>query len=168
VLGAAGISLAMSLVIAWHPWIVGLDGFYPAVVHASPWVWRGGSFVDLARGIVVGADAEPMFLPVAAHALARIGPPAGGRAAAAIATTVAGLALPLLAAHSVLSTAHRNLRARGFWGRGLATSIVCVLALGVTAALFQSAAAARTPALLAIAPPLAMLAYAVALFHRAR
>jgi hypothetical protein len=164
VLGAAGISLATSLVLASQSWI-GLDGFYPAAVHASAWVWRGGSAVDVARGIVVGADADPMLLPVAAHALSRVGPPAAGRAAAALATLAAGLALPLLAAYFVLSLAHRNLRSRGFWGGRWAAGIVCVLAVGATAALFQSAAAARTPALLAVAPPLGLLAYAVVLFR---
>jgi hypothetical protein len=167
VLGSAAVSLMVAAVIVSFPWI-GIDGFYPAVVHATVWVWRDGAFVDLARGVVVGSDGAPRFLRVAAHALAPVGPPAAGRLAAALATSAAGLALPRLAAHAVLSSTHRNLRVRRYCGGRLPTVLVAIVAVAMTAALFQSAAATRTPALLAPLPSVALLAYSGVLFRRWR
>ena len=165
VLGAAALSLATSVAIASLPWI-GLSGFYPSIVHASAWVWREGSFIDLARGIAVGPSAVPVSLAAGPQALASGGTPAVGRAAAALSTGAAGLALPLLSAHAVLSSAHRRLATRGPWGGHSMIALVCILGVGATAVLFQSAAAGQSPALLATAPPLALLAFAVAAFGR--
>ena len=180
-LGAAAISLMVAAVIMSFAWI-GLDGFYPAVVHANVWIWSDGAFVDLARGVVVGSDGAPRLLRVAPHALAPMGPPTAGRASAALATAAAGLGLPRLAAHAVLSSTHRNLRIGGHggarggprsaplvnWRGRLPTVLVGIAAVAMTAVLFQSAAATRTPALLAPLPSLALLAYSEVLFWRSR
>ncbi|MGA2448192.1 MAG: hypothetical protein ABTD50_05930 [Polyangiaceae bacterium] len=166
VLGAAAVSLATALAIASLPWI-GLSGFYPSAVHANAWVWREGSFVDLARGIAVGPSLVPMALAMPARALAQqAGTPDAGRAAAAIATAAAGLALPLMAAHAVLSGARSNQRLGGRAAGRRTVAIACVVDVGATAALFQAAASGRTPALLAVVPPLVLLAYAIAALGR--
>jgi hypothetical protein len=167
VLGASSVSLAAALVVALFPRI-GLEGFYPVAVHPNSWIWRGEAFVDLVRGVAVGIDSQPTLLPMVARSLPRTGPPAAGRAAAAIVTGVAGVALPLLAAHFVVVRRQRAHRARAYGGGRSTTVLVSVLAVALTATLFQSAAAERSPALAATVPPALLLAYAVALFRRSR
>jgi hypothetical protein len=131
---------------------VDVTGFFPAVTPTQAWSWTGVGFVDVARGLSVGADGAPARLAALATDAGRreAGVPAFGRAAAAVETAVAGVALPLLLAHGLLARV-RALPLVLAGGAAIAGSVV----------LFQAAAARQAPAALAVLPPLVLLAFAV-------
>jgi hypothetical protein len=134
---------------------VDVTGFFPTVPRTQAWSWTGAGFVDAARGLSVGVDGAPMR-PAALAALAvdagraEAGVPAFGRAASAVETAAAGVALPLLLAHGLLARV-RALPLALAGGGAIAASVV----------LFQAAAARQAPAALAVLPPLALLAFAI-------
>src|SRR5262249_47187706 len=127
--------------------------------------------IDRAHGLIVGPDGAPDTASAALPAPAAAADPDAsasapetvsraiprfGRAAAALATILAGVALPLLVAYSMLARGGvRGLgpddaRALPAAGAAIATSIF----------LFQASAAGEVPALLGALPPLALLAFA--------
>jgi hypothetical protein len=131
---------------------VDVSGFFPTVTRTQAWSWTGAEFVDAARGLSVGIDGAPVRLAALAADAGRAeaGVPAFGRAAAALETAVAGVALPLLLAHGLLA-------------RVRATPLVLAGAGAIAGSvvLFQAAAARQAPAALAVLPPLALLAFAI-------
>jgi hypothetical protein len=128
---------------------VDVTGFFPTATRLDVWTWTGEAFVDHARGLSVGVDGAPeRFAADAGRVVADL--PAYGRAAAAVETAVAGVALPLLLAHGLLAR-----------GRALPLVLAGGAAIAGSVVLFQAAAARQAPAALAVVPPLALLAFAV-------
>jgi hypothetical protein len=154
VAGGAAVAIAAALVIglARH---VNVAGFYPTATHPSAWRWDGSGFVDPVRGLRVAADGAPRQVPVEAGALAA-SLPAHARAAAAITTALAGLALPLLLAHTLLS----GTPDRRFDRRDALVAAAAVAAMAASIVLFQAAATRQLPAIVAAVPALALLALA--------
>lgn len=148
VVGGALVAVAAALLLGVAQ-AVDVTGFFPTARRMDAWTWTGAGFVDAARGLSVGIDGTPRRL-VADVARTVADLPAHGRAAAAVETAVAGVALPLLLAHGLLARVRR---------------LPLVLAAGATIAgsvvLFQAAAARQAPAALVVLPPLALLAFAV-------
>jgi hypothetical protein len=144
---------------------VDASGFFPTAAPANAWRWDAGIFVDRARGLIVGREGAPEKLPFAgaedASALESI--PAHGRAAAALAMAVAGMAMPLLVAHAMLS---RPVDRR--FGRRDATALLAAgAAVAASVMLFQAAAARQIPAMLGAVPPVVLLAFAVGRYRSA-
>lgn len=167
VAGGALVALAGAATIGLAP---GVDAtaFFPRAAQESTWVWQDGSFIDRAQGLLVGASGAPLPLPAETYPTATTIPPCG-RAAAAIATAIAGLALPLVLAHALLAS-HPN-RSRRAWGLGRGGGDVAAMlasggAIAASIALFQAAAAGRVAALLGAVPPAALLAFAVQRYRR--
>ncbi len=160
--GGALVALAVALAIAAAP-IAGVSAFFPKAAAAAAWSWQGGSFVDRALGLRVDATGTPVSIAREPEAEApRI--PVGGRAAAALAMGLAGLALPLLVAHTVLSrrprsaSSYRNKRQRR---DDTVAAVATVVAVAASLVLFQAASAGRASALLGVLPPAALLAFAL-------
>jgi hypothetical protein len=165
VAGASLVAFVAAALIGAGP-TVDVIAFFPRAAHASAWVWQDGSFIDRVHGLQVGADGAPVrFAREVGEALATV--PRHGRAAAAIATAAAGLALPLLVAHALLSRSiertygvgNRQTREDG------SAMIASAAAVAASVVLFQAAAVRNVPALLGAVPPFALLAFAV---HRYR
>lgn len=162
VAGGAAAALIAALAIGAAP-AIDVSAFFPRATRQSAWAWHTERFVDRALGFEVGADGVPLRLtPEPAGVVPTA--PSHGRAAAAIATALAGLALPLVLAHALLS--RPSDRASKAGERKLARADrLALLASGSavvgSVVLFQSAAALRTPALLAAGPPTALLVFAV-------
>lgn len=155
VAGGALVALAAALFIGFvHR--VDVTGFYPTAAHAAAFRWTGAAFIDPVHGLQVGADGMPARVPVEAGAsLASL--PAYARAAAALTTALAGVALPLLLAHGLLSRSpERRLRRADAW-----MAACGVASVSASVVLFQSAAAHQLPAVAAALPALALLALAV-------
>jgi hypothetical protein len=135
---------------------VDVAGFYPMATRQSAWRWDGQGFVDGVRGLRVSADgAVQRTVPTAATLASAI--PVHGRAAAALTTALAGVALPLLLAHALLGRSPGN-RLR----REDATALLASGAsVAVSVVLFQAAAARALPAMLAVVPPVALLGFAI-------
>jgi hypothetical protein len=163
--GGAAVALAAAVVVGAIR-VVDVAGFYPSALHASAWHWQDGAFVNRALGLTVDAGGTPArFAPPAdAHPLAGI--PHGGRAAAAIATALAGVALPMLLAQLLLAR-HAGPAAGERLGDGRAVSsarwpaVAAAAAIALSVMLFQAAAVRLVPALTATLPPAALLAFAV-------
>jgi hypothetical protein len=159
--GGALVALAAALAIGALS-AVNVAGFYPTATHASTWQWDHGEFVDRAQGVRVRADGVPESFERASSSIAPPQLPRGGRAAAAIATALAGVAFPLLLAHALLRP---PAIARGPEPYELARDQVTWIAVGIAVAasivLFQAAAAHRVPSMLGTLPPAALLAFAV-------
>ena len=81
---------------------IDVDGFFPTATHAQAWRYDGEVFIDDARGLIVGNKGAITRRPAAdaRAARARDMTPLHGRTAAALATALYGLALPLLLAFS--------------------------------------------------------------------
>jgi len=173
VAGAALVSLVAAVAVGLMP-AVDATAFFPRAAHASTWVWQGGSFVDLTQGLLVDAGGAPVPLAAKAWTAASI-LPNHGRAAAAVAVAVAGVALPLLLAHPLLGGVNASASQGGEpdapapRGRGLrhgrSGELPALLASGgvlaASTVLFQAAAGGRVPALLGAAPPVLLLAFAL-------
>jgi hypothetical protein len=156
VAGAAAVALAAALLLGVVR-SVDLTGFYPTATHASAWSFDAGAFVDAARGLRVTADGTPEHLSALAGAAIASGLPRFARLAAATTTALAGVALPLLLAHTVLGRA-QDARLDRHDARIAAGAAAAVAASIV---LFQAAAARVLPSMLAPLPALALLAFAV-------
>jgi hypothetical protein len=167
VAGGAAVALVAALAVGLLR-TVDVAGFYPAAVRANAWQWHDGAFVDPRRGLRVDADGTPTrFAPPAESRPLETIPPEG-RAAAAIATAMAGFALPLLLSHLLLVPGGRREGAgkRGKTGPRLTAdrlpaALASATAVVASVALFQAAAAHRVPAMFAALPPVALLAFAL-------
>jgi hypothetical protein len=164
--GGAAIALAAAVVLGAIR-TVDVAGFYPSALRSSAWHWQDGAFVNHAQGLAVDADGTParVALPTEGRALAGI--PQGGRAAASIATALAGVALPMLLAQLLLAR-HAGPAAGERLGLGRATArarwpvaAASAAAIAASVMLFQAAAARLVPAISAAIPPAALLAFAV-------
>jgi hypothetical protein len=156
--GAALPSLVIALTIAFLP-SVDVSAFYPRAVRGDTFLWSDGAFVSPTLGVRIEADGETTLLDGPSPPAIDEGLPAGARRAAAAATGTAGLALSLVAARAVLRRslldrrARRRMRALAF-----AEALGCALS---TLVAFQAAAARLAPAVLAVVPPILLLAVAV-------
>jgi hypothetical protein len=159
--GGAGMALVCAIAIG----VIGavdVRGFFPRADVRLSWRVEGASFVSSDGAWSVAPSGEPSALDAeAALSAASRGrsspasaPPRFGRAAAALATALAGIALPMLAARA---------RRRNVLRLALA-ALACAVA---TALAFQSAAASRVPSLLAAVPPLLLLGTAASLYTAA-
>lgn len=159
--GAAAVAMLAALLVGALR-SVDVTGFYPAALHPVAWQWDGGTFVNRADGLRVEVDGalrrwgEGTEVPLPDRI-----PPAG-RAAASMATALAGVALPMLLAQLLLSrpTGRPGERVGGTASRWPAVAASGAAVLG-SLMLFQAAAARLVPALLAALPPAALLAFAV-------
>ena len=137
---------------------VDVAGFYPTATHRGGWHWEGGDFVDAVQGLRVGADGAPVRLALGTE-WTRVTPiPRHGRAAAALATAFAGLALPMIVGRALLArpdpTSSRAARER------TATAMASAVAVACSVGLFQAAAVQRLPAVAAAIPSAALLVFA--------
>jgi hypothetical protein len=158
VLGAAAVcAVAAGFLLASRH--VDASGFFPTVLHGTDWRWDGEAFVNRARGVFVTAEGAPEKLAAAAAEDASVpgSLPPFARAAAALAMAIAGVAMPLLVAHAMLTRPVDRRFGRDD-GKALAAAGVAVAASVV---LFQAAAARLLPAMLGMLPPMLLLAYAV-------
>jgi hypothetical protein len=146
---------------------VTVTAFFPMAARASAWEWQDNAFVDRAQGLRVGADGTPTFVAATLDA-ARAAIPRAGRAGAAVATALAGLALPLLVGHTVLArSADRTGRAddRHRVRAGLVAILATAAALVTSAVAFHAAGEWGISALLGAAPSAVLLAFAVARYR---
>jgi hypothetical protein len=163
--GGAAVALVAALVVGAVR-VVDVAGFYPSAPHASAWHWQDGAFVNRALGLSVDAEGTPARFAPAAEARPLAGIPRGGRAAAAIATALAGVALPMLLAQLLLAR-HAGPADGQRLGDGRVVSTArwpaaaAAAAIALSVMLFQAAAARLVPALTATLPPAALLAFAV-------
>jgi hypothetical protein len=134
---------------------IDVTGFYPLIVHPSSWHWQTGEFVNEVRGLRVLADGSLVRIEaVPAHGVNPV--PPMGRAAAVLATAIAGVALPMRVAQTLLPAGRdRQAPTRRRRVRAVAASAGTVVA---SVLLFQAAAARLVPALAAALPPLLLLA----------
>jgi hypothetical protein len=150
--GGAAIALVASTVIAGVP-RVDVTGFYPRVERELRWRFDAGTFASddgtwsiAPDGAPTHADPPPAPAGSAADSSAI---PRRGRGAAALATALAGIALPMLIARTRRRTLPFAAIALG------ATSFLTILA-------FQAAAGARIPAFGVTLPPFVLLVLAAA------
>jgi hypothetical protein len=165
VLGACAVGVAAAVAIA-AAHSVDVRGFYPTAARASTWQWEGDTFVDHARGIRVDKEGAPERQPREPSAsLAAI--PSGGRAAAALASAAAGLAMPMLLAEAMLARrpSRRQAPRRDRDRTPVFSAALAVSAVAASIVLFQAAAARRSPAMMGAIPPALLLAFAA---HRYR
>jgi hypothetical protein len=169
VAGGALVAFAAALAVVVLP-SVDVEGFFPTAAHASAWHWQEDgetAFVDRALGLQVGADGAPLRIASPAEAAGFAPVPAHGRAAAAISTALAGMALPMLLANWVLGDRHK--RAGGAGGALVPTSALIAVGLASAASimLFQAAALRQAPALLGPLPWAVLLAFAAQRYRTA-
>jgi hypothetical protein len=157
----AAVAAAVAILVARR---VDVSGFYPMATHASDWVWQSGGFVDRVRGLRVEADGTLADAAPPQDLAALDAIPPGGRPAAAIATGLSGVALPMLLAHAMIARPAQRTRGkpdralvRSDAGAAVAAAATCATCL----VCFQAAAARHLPAVVAVVPPLALLAFAV-------
>ncbi len=165
-IGAALPSLAVALLLAAAP-SLDVQAFYPRAPRAETFAWNDerGAFESEALGVRVGASGEAVVVAPPRPSGDEDGVPAKGRAAAAAATALAGVALALLASRTVLAPAlseEPGARMRRYGA--LALGVTC--ALGTLVA-FQAAAARAAPAEAAVLAP-ALLLGAVLFGYRDR
>jgi hypothetical protein len=164
--GGAAIALAAAVVLGAIR-TVDVAGFYPSALHPSAWHWQDGAFANPTQGLVVDADGTPARIAPPAEARPLAGIPRGGRAAASMATALAGVALPmllaqlLLARHAGPTAAERLGQGRGGSSARWQAAAASAAAIVGSVMLFQAAAARLVPALSAVLPPAALLAFAV-------
>ncbi len=157
-LGAALPSVVIAALILAVP-SVDVGAFYPRPARGDTFVSTGSGFESPTLGVRVDAAGD-------VHPLEGEPPPPdaelprGARLAAAAATGLAGLALALVTARAALRTsllddrARRRMRAAAF-AEGCTCAVLTLVA-------FQAAAARIAPASLAVLPPAALLALALA------
>jgi hypothetical protein len=147
---------------------VDVDGFFPVAHHGVAYKYDAGGFVDRASGWRIEADGAIARVAADPAASAMASLPRNARASAALSTAFAGLALPLLGAHVLLTRplASRGAR-RSRFGRGSpARAFAVVVAAAVASILsFHAAAVGRLPALVA-ATPMALLLVAALFRYR--
>jgi hypothetical protein len=158
-LGAALPSVVIAIAILAVP-SVDVGAFYPRAARGDTFLYAGdGVFVSPSLGVRIDADGETHPIDVPAP-LPDDGLPRGARLAAATATGTAGISLALLAARASLRRSLLDRRARRRM-RVLAVTEALGCAV-LTLIAFQAAAARVAPAALAVVPPLALLAVALA------
>jgi hypothetical protein len=148
VLGGAVVAWAAALTIALVT-RVDVATFYPVARAPDAFVAEGGgTFLEVATGQRVRSDGSIAPPSGAASHLPTSSPiPAGGRAAAALATGLAGLSLPLLVA-------------RTSRGSRLERAAVILLSSAASVFLFHAVAAHLVGAMAAILPSLCLLVWA--------
>ena len=147
VFGGAAIALAASIaIVAIHR--VDVEGFYPRLARDVTYRFEAGAFVS-DEGFRIDRDGAPSRIAPAAPHAPPAPLPAHAREAAALATALAGLALPLLVA---------QLRRRTFG----ATMLAIALVAAATITGFQAAATGKVAVLAASLPPFVLLAVAFA------
>lgn len=163
--GAAAVAVVAALFVGAVR-AVDVSGFYPAAFHNATWRWEGATFVNPAAGLRVEPDGTLVRSGTGDEPapLERI--PPQGRAAASLATALAGVALPMLLAQLLLVRHAGTRRERlGRQGEVRALQWPAIAASGAAVLgslmLFQAAAARLVPALSAALPPAALLAFAV-------
>jgi hypothetical protein len=176
VCGGVAVALICSVAVA-SPRFAGAASFYPTAPHAASWRWDAEAFWDDARGVRIAADGEPHFFrarPRNRTAAAPLAIPTRGRAAAAIATALAGVAMTLLTARALLG-GEGQVSSETQWAgssrvplpRGaLADALAVALALTLTIVIFQVAAARRIPAMAGVWPPTGLLVLAWQRYRR--
>jgi hypothetical protein len=144
---------------------IDVTGFFPVAARGADYRFADGAFVDATGALRVAADGTLAHIGDAAESAAS-GLPEHGRAAAALATALSGLALPLLLARLLVT---RPLPETGRTTRDERQRVLA--AAGLTAAsaiaaiiLFHAAAARRIPALVAACPTALLLAGALAYY----
>jgi hypothetical protein len=163
--GGASVALAAAVVLGAIR-AVDVAGFYPSAIHASAWHWESGAFVNRALGLVVDAAGSPARFAAPAEVRPLTGIPQGGRAAAAIATALAGVALPMLLAELLMARHAGPAEGERLGDAGVRASrwpaaAAAGAAIALSVMLFQAAAARLVPPLCAALPPAALLAFAV-------
>lgn len=164
---AAGAALPSLVVAALIMASGALDvsGFYPRPMRGDDFEFDRSSRTFVSASLAVRVDADGKTSPAAGLAPVDDGLPLGARRWAALATGLAGAALPLVAARATVrpSLSTRGLRRR----RRLVAAVGVFGCLLVTLVAFQAAAAHMMSAAFVAAPPLALLI--AALFgYRAR
>jgi hypothetical protein len=158
---AVGAALALGSLSA-----VDAAGFYPTALRPSAWHWEADTFVNHVRGLRVDAEGTPERFAPPIEVQPRATIPPRGRGAAALATAMAGLALPMLLSQLLLGRPSggagggRSAPGRGL-GRPLWPVVLAVASVVASVMLFQAAAAHLVPALLAALPPAFLLAFAL-------
>ncbi|MBS2018012.1 MAG: hypothetical protein JST00_34370 [Deltaproteobacteria bacterium] len=158
--GAATPSVLVALAIVASS-AIDVSGFYPRPPRGDAFSYEGGTFTSPTLGVSVGADGEPKPVEIVQRP-ADEGLPSGARPAAAAATAIAGVALALVSARAILRVSMLDRRARR-QRRAIAIVLVFGCAL-LTVVAFQAAAAHLVSPLLAIAPPMTLLAIALFLY----
>ena len=165
VAGGAALAIGAALAVGSLA-TVDAAGFYPTALRPSAWHWEADTFVDHARGLRVDAEGTPERFAVVAELPPRLTIiPRGGRAAAALATAMAGVALPMLLARILLgrraADGDRPAQNRGLVGAVWPVALVAAGSVVASVMLFQAAAAHLVPAVLAALPPALLLVFAV-------
>jgi len=132
---------------------IDVAGFYPRAEESIHWRYDGAGFASEDRRWTVGADGVPSVAESVALGPAATGVPRRGRAAAALATAMLGVALPMLVA-----------RARSKRAVGIALAAIGSGALATVLA-FQAAAAQLASPLVALVPPLLLLVVAASRYR---
>jgi hypothetical protein len=172
VVGGAVVALAAAALMAAVP-SVDVEGFFPATRHGVEFRFDEGGFVDTVHGWRIESDGALSRVPAldaATVALAAV--PRHGRAAAAVVTALAGVALAFVAAHALVarpatSGPGEGGRApeRGSVARALSFVFACAVASVVA---FHAAAAGRIGVEIATIPALVMLAGALLRYRPTR
>jgi len=163
VAGGAATAVVAALVMAASA-KVDVDGFFPVARHGVTYAFVEGGFVDRASGWRIEADGAIARVDADPSASASASLPRHARNAAALSTGLSGIALPLLAAHLLLT---RPLAASGArrarFGRGSPLRAFAVVAAAAVASIlsFHAAAVGRIPALVASLPMALLLAAAL-------
>lgn len=163
--GGAALAVVASMVVASVP-AIDVSGFYPVATRPPDVRLEGDAFVDRDHGLRIGADgaiaplaatetktAAPAPTSTSTAARAPEAPtaprgPAHARALAAASLALAGIALPLVSASARRRTAP--------------TAIAVCFAVGVASVLaFHAVAAGTLASIVALAPAILLLAYAV-------
>jgi hypothetical protein len=161
-LGAALPSIVIAITIALVQ-SIDVGAFYPRAVRGDTFEPSSdGGFMSTTLGVRIDREGNtsPLESSGAANAPNDSELPSGARTSAALATGLAGLSLTLITARAALRRSllderrRRRMRAYAF-AEGIACAVTMLIA-------FQAAAARIAPAFLAIIPPAALLAIAVA------
>jgi hypothetical protein len=159
VAGGAAVGFLAAALIASPS--VDVSGFFPVAARGSDFRYEQGAFVDRGKGLRVEDDGSFAMIE------ARPAPPpmlvpARGRAAAALATALAGGTLPLLVAELLLARPLGGERPRALGRTSVARlAIMIAVAAVATIVLFHAAAAGRVSALAGAIPFAALLGVAV-------
>jgi len=158
--GAASVAFVAAIAIGA---VRGVDvtGFYPTVTHARAWEWHDPVFVDAARGLRVAPDGTPEHRAETAVAVTPEAVPRHGRIAAALAMAVAGIAVPMLVALTVVVGRAGARRDRADRYERAAFVVVSGCAVVASILCFQAAAARLLPAMTGVLPSAALLAFSV-------
>lgn len=162
-LGAALPSVLIGIAIGTSS-MIDVSGFYPRAQRGDTFVYEDGLFTSATLGVAVTGNGEALPIDGSGRKV-DAGLPRYARGAASTATSMAGLALALVAARAVLRASLQHRRGRRRRHLVAATQIfVCSL---LTLVAFQAAAARVAPAALAMLPPAVLLGVAL-LGYRAR